>query len=70
MSASKTRYYRRSRISEKVFRGLMKAFAMDLTATDAAELTGLSVRSVDTIYLKIRQRIAEQCEAQSLFRGK
>ena len=70
MPASKTRYYRRSRISEKVFRSLMKAFAMDLTATDAAELTGLSVRSVDTIYLKIRQRIAEQCEAQSLFRGK
>ena len=69
MSASKNRYYRRSRISEKVFRGLTKAFAMDLTATDAAELTGLSVRSVNDIYLKIRQRIAEHCEGQSPFRG-
>lgn len=61
MSASKNRYYRRPRISEKVFRGLIKAFAMDLTATDAAELAGLSVRSVNDIYLKIRQRIASHC---------
>lgn len=42
---------------------------MDLTATDAAELTGLSVRSVNPIYLKLRQRIAEHCEAQSPLRG-
>jgi len=69
MSASKNRYYRRSRISEWRFRGLIKAFAMDLTATDAAELTGLSVRSVNDIYLKSRQRIAPRCEAQSPFRG-
>lgn len=69
MSTSKNRYYRRSRISEKVFRGLIKAFAMDLTATDAAELTGLSVRSANDIYLKIRRRIAEYCEGQSPFRG-
>ena len=69
MSTGKNRYYRRSRISEKRFRGLIKAFAMDLTATDAAELTGLSVRSVNDIYLKIRRRIAEHCETQSPFRG-
>ncbi|MEM9021444.1 MAG: IS1595 family transposase, partial [Planctomycetota bacterium] len=61
MSASKNRYDRRSRISEKVFRGLIKAFAMGLTATDSAELTGLSVRSVNDIDLKVRQRIAEHC---------
>lgn len=69
MNTSKNRYYRRSRISEKRFRGLIRAFAMDLTATDAAELTGLSIRSVNDIYLKIRRRIAESCEAQSPFRG-
>ena len=69
MNTRKNRYYRRSRIAEPIFRRLIKAFAMDLTATDAAELTGLSVRSVNTIYLKIRQRIAEHCEAQSPFRG-
>ena len=69
MNTVKNRYYRRSRIAEPLFRRLIKAFAMDLTATDAAELTGLSVRSVNDIYLKIRRRIAEHCEAQSPFRG-
>lgn len=69
MNTGKNKYYRRSRISAKVFRRLIRAFAMDLTATDAAELTGLSVRSVNPIYLKVRQRIAEHCEAQSPFRG-
>src|SRR5690606_34228459 len=52
-----------------VFRRLIRAFAMDLTASDAAQLTGLSVRAVNAIYLRLRQRIAEHCEAQSPFRG-
>ena len=69
MYTAKNKYYLRSRISEKVFRRLIRAFAMDLTATDAAELTGLSVRSVNSIYLKLRRRIAQHCEAQSPFRG-
>lgn len=69
MNAAKNRYYRRSRIAEARFRRLIRAFAMDLTATDAAELTGLSLRSVNDIYLKLRRRIAEHCEAQSPFRG-
>ena len=69
MDSCKNRYYRRSRISERFFRRLIKAFAMDLTATDAAELTALSVRSVNDIYLKLRRRIAAHCEAQSPFRG-
>jgi transposase len=69
MKCRKNRYYRRSRISERVFRRLVKAFAMDLTATDAAELTGLSLRSVNPIYLKLRRRIAAHCESASPFRG-
>ena len=69
MKHGKNRYYRRSRISEKVFRRLIRVFAMDLTATDAAKLTGLSVRSVNSIYLKLRQRIAGHCETQSPVRG-
>src|SRR5690606_20348868 len=36
---------------------------------DAAELTGLSVRSVNPIYLRLRRRIAEHCELQSPVRG-
>ena len=47
----------------------MKYFALDLTASNTARLTGLSVRSVNTIYLKIRRRIAQACEQQSPFSG-
>ena len=42
---------------------------MDFTATDSAELTGLSIRSVNDIFLKIRRRIAAYCEEQSPYSG-
>jgi transposase-like protein len=42
---------------------------MDLTATDCAELTGLSVRSVNSIYQRIRRRLAQQCEQVSPLGG-
>ena len=58
-------FYRRSRISAKKFRQLLRLFALDLTATDVAQLTGLTRKSVTTIFLKIRGRIAEECERQS-----
>lgn len=44
-------------------------FTMDLTATDAAQLCALSVRSVNTVYQRIRVRLAQQCAAQSPFSG-
>ena len=69
MPTTCNRYYIRSRISEKVFRRIIHAFAMDFTATDAAQLTGVSLRSVNSIYLKLRRRIAQHCEAQSPFAG-
>jgi transposase len=58
-------FYRRSRISAKKFRQRLRLFALDLTATDAAQLTGLTRKSVTTIFLKIRERIAEECERES-----
>jgi transposase-like protein len=58
-------YYRRSRISAKKFRQLLRIFALDLTATDVAHLTGLTRKSVTVIFLKIRERIAEECERAS-----
>jgi transposase-like protein len=69
MYKGKNRYYKNSKISEARFRRLMKAFALDLTASDTARLTGISTRSVNTIFLKMRQRIAEYCEAQSPYSG-
>ena len=56
------RYYARSKISEARFRRLLRLFALDLTAADAARLTDLSVRSVNDIYLRIRERLAYACE--------
>ena len=61
------RYYRRSKIRERKFRLLVRHFALDLTASDAAHLTKLSRRSVTSIFLKIRERIAQECERASPF---
>jgi transposase len=69
MYKEKNRYYKFSKISEARFRRLLKAYAMDLTASDAATLTRISIRSVNDIYLKIWRRIAEYCEEQSPYSG-
>jgi len=63
------KYYQRSRISEKKFRQLARLFALDLSASDTARLTGLTTKTVNSIYLKIRARIAESCERESPFAG-
>ncbi len=63
------RYYRRSRISEKKFREIIKYFALDLTANRTAQLTGLTHKSVNQIYLKIRLRLAQDCQRESPFSG-
>ena len=69
MYKGKNRYYKNSKIGEARFRRLVRAFALDLTASDAARLTGISTRSVNAIYLRMRRRIAEYCEAQSPYSG-
>ncbi|HEV7373690.1 MAG TPA: IS1595 family transposase [Pyrinomonadaceae bacterium] len=61
------RFYKRSKISERKFRQLLRYFALDLTASHAAQLTTLSRRSVTSIFLKIRERIAEECQRASPF---
>ena len=47
----------------------MRHFALDFTASDVAHLTGLTRKSVTSIFLRIRVRIAEECERQSPFGG-
>ncbi|MDQ4120663.1 MAG: IS1595 family transposase [Acidobacteriota bacterium] len=63
------RYYRRSKISERKTRQIIRYFALDLTASKAAELVGLTRKSVNQIYLKIRSQIAAECERASPFAG-
>lgn len=63
------RYYRRSGISEKKFREIIKYFALDLTANRTAQLTGLTHKSSDQIHLKTRLRLTQDCRRESLFSG-
>ncbi len=63
------RYYRCSKISGRKMRQIIRYFAHDLTASKTAELVGLTRRSVTMIFVKIRQRIAEEAERASPFAG-
>ena len=63
------RYFRHSKISEARFRHLVRCFALDLTASQTAAVTGISVRSVNTIFLRMRRRMAEISERSSPFEG-
>ena len=58
------KYYRSAKISEAKFRQLLRCFGEDLTASSTARLTGVSVRSVNSVFLKIRRRLAEICDAE------
>ena len=55
------RYNKCSKISEVKFRYLLRLFALDLTASDAARLTGLSVRAVSAVYRCLRRRLQTWC---------
>ena len=61
----KNRYYSRSRITEKTFRPLIRSFSLDLSASDTARLTGIRVRSVNRIDIKLRQRLTQEGEQQA-----
>jgi transposase-like protein len=61
------RYYRCSKINERKMRQVVRFFAHDLTASKTAEFTGLTRKSVTSIFLKIRERIAEECQRASPF---
>ena len=65
----KNRYQKCSKISERKFREILRYFALDLTASDTARLTGISVRSINNIYIKIRYRLANESEKQTPFSG-
>jgi len=54
----KNKYVNRSKISEAKFRLVLKGFALDLTATQTAEISGVSRNAVNRLYVAIRYRIA------------
>jgi len=63
------KYVLRSRISEAKFRQLVRCFALDLDACQAASFTGLNRNTINRYFHLIRQRIAELCEHESPFSG-
>lgn len=63
------KYYKRSKISESVFRHIIKCFAMDLTATETAQLSPVSLRSITVIFNKLRGKITNWYEQSAPFSG-
>lgn len=67
--AMKNRYARHARISERRFRRLVRLFALDLDATEIAELSGLNRNTVNRYLRGIRERIASYFETSAPFVG-
>jgi hypothetical protein len=65
----RNRYCGRSRIPGYKSRPLIRYLALDLSASDAAGLTGLTHQSVSAAFLEIGRRPAEDCERRSPFSG-
>lgn len=53
----KNRYFRDSKLSEREFLKILRGFADDLSASQAARESGISLRSVNDIYVRVRARI-------------
>jgi len=65
----RNKYVRRSHISEKKFRQLVKLFSLDLDAIQISELSHLNRNTVNRYLKIIRTRIAELCEIASPLGG-
>ena len=63
----KNRYFVRSHISEKKFREIIRYFSGDLTAEQISYFSGVSRNSINKILKKLRIRIAQFCEKESVF---
>ena len=67
--AMQNRYAFRSRISEAKIRQIVKLFAVDLDASQIAEVVGVNRNTVNRYLAAIRERIARYCEAESPVSG-
>ena len=67
--AQKNKYLFRSRISERTFRGLLRMFAIDITADRAGALAGVNHKTAADIYRLLRLRMAELAQVGCPFRG-
>jgi transposase-like protein len=58
-----------SRLSDAKYRQIVKCFALDLTATQTADLCSISRNAVNRVYARIRDLILEQTRSESPFSG-
>ena len=65
----RNKYVKRSRISEKKFRQLVKLFPLDLDAVPISELSHLNRNTANRYLAAPRTRIAEFCELESPLKG-
>lgn len=63
------RYYKSAKISEAKFRQLLRLFALDLTAADAARLTSLSRVSTTRLYQRLRQYLVDLRQVPAELQG-
>jgi len=61
------KYFFRAKISDEKFRTVLRLFCLDMEAKKVAAFTGLNRSTVNNIYTKFRERIAEICERESPF---
>ena len=64
----KNKYIKSSKISEAKFREIISYFVADLSATQIANLSGVSRNSINKYLMGVRQRIYAFCIAYSPFR--
>jgi transposase len=65
--AVNSKQFVRAKISRAKFRQLLRLFALDLTATQIAALTGLNRNTVNRYLSLIRQAIAQYYEREVAF---
>ena len=63
------KYFFRAKISDDKFRTILRLFCLEMEAKKVAEFTGLNRGTANNIYKKLRERIAEICEAESPFQN-
>ena len=61
MNTGKNKYYKRSHISEKKFREIIRCFGHDFNALQTSKITKISHRTCKIIYAKLRLHIAKFC---------
>jgi transposase len=63
------KYYRSAKIGEAKFREVLRCFGEDLTASSTARMTGVTIRSVNDIFIKLRRRLAAISNCKSSLSG-